>query len=814
MSKYDLPTLLALSQNAHIDLDKFSNQAVDNHLLRQHRLGTGILSERRAHRLRKASSFSHETENTSSLEPQLSYPYRSPQGSAHPTLTQTNSGFARFLKDHTSPKHQRVTAGGRIVPMEPQTLVPKMKLFSLPQKQAGYGDDQSITFSLGERESKPEGSHAQPVGINSIPSCAPPGILSGLARLSLMQGTIDQAHRLNMTPIIPTTAVNPGPFLQQPSSPFVGSPGAPVQHEQHPSSPFLPVPSNLSAYNLEPEALAYHPNPYSFLHSQNLYAAGPAPLLRQPATPVTPTLSTYESMSTKVVPASNDLSSGLDPQPYAVPQWHPYAGGQTQASIQPSIPQAPVKEVPYRTRLGEARKQHDNLSAQLSRIDRHMALHTWNIDPQSKQLLVEQRKSLVRELDAVRLYIEQLELLATFPNTCLPSYQNGVLHEASTPRDNVHGLGNLAGNHFVPASAVSNSVNIGQAQPPYSGSNPPARCFPASNPSNLKHLWQSTETSGFRGASGEENVSAGHHSLKWPRPEQPEVMNGTTERLAPGGTTAEEVNNDDRNWVTPIRSSRSDLRGLYHRISEATKQDDQNEMSQLLRELSIATSDLVQRKQKSVQSGSEETTPKIPQSRQAYHNQTASDHVMEHASSIKQARRPWVSEIGVGGHSNSQRNPMFEPERGNEDDISTSYVSTTDSWATTLPEGGRHMLDKGSVKSVNNTRPWPRHQMLSRIPLAPVGEQGLGSSAAAGSADKYEGIPNNHAPFAEPRGINRTTVANSAKHTCTLFIHHGLNRDHSPLSQKTVALTVSQNVNALAFLPPLDYPTLVYPIAR
>lgn len=28
-------------------------------------------------------------------------------------------GFARFLKEHTSPKHQRVTAGGRIVPMEP-----------------------------------------------------------------------------------------------------------------------------------------------------------------------------------------------------------------------------------------------------------------------------------------------------------------------------------------------------------------------------------------------------------------------------------------------------------------------------------------------------------------------------------------------------------------------------------------------------------------------------------------------------------------------------------------------------------------------
>ncbi|CAI7580455.1 unnamed protein product [Penicillium pancosmium] len=32
-------------------------------------------------------------------------------------LTTNDAGFARFLKEHSSPKHQRVTAGGRIVPM-------------------------------------------------------------------------------------------------------------------------------------------------------------------------------------------------------------------------------------------------------------------------------------------------------------------------------------------------------------------------------------------------------------------------------------------------------------------------------------------------------------------------------------------------------------------------------------------------------------------------------------------------------------------------------------------------------------------------
>ena len=38
--------------------------------------------------------------------------------SEHP-FSINDAGFVQFLKNHTSPKHQRVTAGGRIVPMEP-----------------------------------------------------------------------------------------------------------------------------------------------------------------------------------------------------------------------------------------------------------------------------------------------------------------------------------------------------------------------------------------------------------------------------------------------------------------------------------------------------------------------------------------------------------------------------------------------------------------------------------------------------------------------------------------------------------------------
>ena len=51
------------------------------------------------------------------------YPERQPtvpptaSTSAEGRATQ-DKGFARFLEKHSSPTHQRVTAGGRIVPME------------------------------------------------------------------------------------------------------------------------------------------------------------------------------------------------------------------------------------------------------------------------------------------------------------------------------------------------------------------------------------------------------------------------------------------------------------------------------------------------------------------------------------------------------------------------------------------------------------------------------------------------------------------------------------------------------------------------
>ena len=55
-------------------------------------------------------------------------PCRQPHNAPSEARAQSDDGFARFLKQHSSPTHQRVTAGGRIVPMGPIPAPPEFNL--------------------------------------------------------------------------------------------------------------------------------------------------------------------------------------------------------------------------------------------------------------------------------------------------------------------------------------------------------------------------------------------------------------------------------------------------------------------------------------------------------------------------------------------------------------------------------------------------------------------------------------------------------------------------------------------------------------
>ena len=92
-------------------------------------------------------------ESGSSLEEVIVYqgnrmvkaPERQPTVPPTETHVQEDEGFAKFLKKHSSPTHQRVTAGGRIVPIEQGQRPPA---FSLPQPNQGA----EANHNVGARE--------------------------------------------------------------------------------------------------------------------------------------------------------------------------------------------------------------------------------------------------------------------------------------------------------------------------------------------------------------------------------------------------------------------------------------------------------------------------------------------------------------------------------------------------------------------------------------------------------------------------------------------------------------------------------------
>ncbi|OQU94586.1 hypothetical protein CLAIMM_00921 isoform 2 [Cladophialophora immunda] len=134
--RYTVSRLLELapqSRPAHFDLSKFTYDAARAGVVPP--LGACAMSNRRTASDRPRG---WSQESSSSQEEVILYrgnrivnaPERQPTVPPSEHRAQQDEGFARFLKKHSSPTHQRVTAGGRIVPMEQRARPP---VFSLPQ---------------------------------------------------------------------------------------------------------------------------------------------------------------------------------------------------------------------------------------------------------------------------------------------------------------------------------------------------------------------------------------------------------------------------------------------------------------------------------------------------------------------------------------------------------------------------------------------------------------------------------------------------------------------------------------------------------
>lgn len=155
-------------------------------------------------------------------------------------------------------------------------------------------------------------------------------------------------------------------------------------------------------------------SPAPFSPYQHSYAASP------------PTVSAQWPQLPQLAPLPQIRQVPLAPQLHQLPHASPAIRNQAPTPNQQFIP-SHYQDAIYQKSLEEATKQYDALSAQLSQIDRFTAMHSWVIEPETKKLLVEQRKSLVRELDTVRLYKEHLQILFG------KSQMNGTLRPQQEP---------------------------------------------------------------------------------------------------------------------------------------------------------------------------------------------------------------------------------------------------------------------------------------------------------------------------------------------------------------------------------------------
>ncbi|KAL4821344.1 hypothetical protein BDW67DRAFT_190888 [Aspergillus spinulosporus] len=415
MTKYDIQTLLAAKPNAHIDLERFSDQAFTNNLVR-----SNVLSEQSVNRPRNASG-GHSRRN--GMTPLVLNTQNAPRQPDHETLSSSNSqfddAFVRFIEQHTSPKPQRVTAGGRIVPMNPWDSPPKWSL-PLSSKAASAANSEmskaACSTAKNEPKSKPENRPKQqaPNTESKAPKTNPlPADAANAPCFQPLSSTSPFQH----ASVPPATQPAQGTPLSTYPALGISGDGFLNAFAQPPTpSQLVGVQASPAAFAFQPQSAAATTTSFSGWHGANALSPAafspyqgsftPSPSGLGAQWPQLPQLPQFPQLpQLPPLPPFPQL-----PQIPQLAQASPVVGSQVPASGQQFV-SSYFQDAVYQKSLEDATKQYDALSAQLTQIDRFTAMHAWVIDPETKKLLVEQRKSLVRELDTVRLYKEHLQVL-------------------------------------------------------------------------------------------------------------------------------------------------------------------------------------------------------------------------------------------------------------------------------------------------------------------------------------------------------------------------------------------------------------------
>lgn len=384
--------------------------------------GSSVLKERSMNHQRNSSMLSTSTDDgRGSVRHPRRQPINAPQGA----LAQLNAGFARFLKEHSSPKHHRVTAGGRIVPMNLQHPAPEFKLPKVAADTPNYAKTETFTGLSAQKqhpnpEANPGGGNKCPgkpshvPGSKAIPIRAPPPDSERTRTTSISKRVEGQNHGQR----IPST--NALKFSNQQTR-IPPSFNAGQTFNVGPTS-FDGVSilntAGMHQENDQQRAISFNSQIYP---SQTIGSHFLADNMQQP---LQMSLAPQAGNSFGMYP----FSSGL-PASQAVPSQNGFGINPTFSySAAPTMPGTGY-DFGAKALFDSAIQEYDNISNQLSSLDRYLALHTWDIDPATKRVLVDQRIELVRRLDSARVYKENLENL--LQSSRFETNGNGQISEQS-----------------------------------------------------------------------------------------------------------------------------------------------------------------------------------------------------------------------------------------------------------------------------------------------------------------------------------------------------------------------------------------------
>ena len=299
-------------------------------------------------------------------------PSRQPRPPPQTPDAQQSEGFARFLKDHASPPHHRVTAGGRIVPAGPLPPPPMLTLSSI-----------NAILEKQSKVTKLPGKLTQ----SGIPPCRPQSDF-GLGKSD---------HNGNGSGIA-----------------YSGTLGAPIHMHGAREAGYS------NAIN-QSSALSAHPMQPIGPMTQFSTGSVPSILLQDGSTVYSLNGNMYRSYwNGKGIEVENvnPQSSTLAPShclPAGSTIMQPWFGTQSSLKSQTLLENAVSGSQSYLPNLSRdlhipsLHDQYQNLHSQLTALDKHVALHLHKLPPTVHASLVAKRRELVEHLDAVRLAKEQSE---------------------------------------------------------------------------------------------------------------------------------------------------------------------------------------------------------------------------------------------------------------------------------------------------------------------------------------------------------------------------------------------------------------------